>query len=107
MPYNSDIEKRNRAIVAFLILTAVRVEALVSLKLKHMLPVVIILLAPAPLKGNPNVILQLSGASGILSALISVYAISKNFTLCPFVIPFKHANNMPSRVKSDLITFQT
>jgi integrase len=36
MPHQSAIERRDRAIVAFLILTAVRIEALISLKLKHL-----------------------------------------------------------------------
>src|SRR5690606_19332143 len=35
MPAATDIEKRNRAIVALMLLTAVRDGALVSLKLKH------------------------------------------------------------------------
>lgn len=36
MPAATDIEKRNRAIVALILLTGVRDGALVSLKLKHM-----------------------------------------------------------------------
>ena len=35
MPYNTDIEKRDRAIFAFMIITCVRDDALVSLKRKH------------------------------------------------------------------------
>ncbi|WP_411819120.1 site-specific integrase [Hyphococcus formosus] len=35
MPYGSDIEKRNRALFAFLLVTGIRDGALVSLKLKH------------------------------------------------------------------------
>ena len=35
MPYSTDIEKRDRAIFAFMILTCVRDDALVSLKRKH------------------------------------------------------------------------
>jgi integrase/recombinase XerD len=35
MPANTDIEHRDRAIMAFLLLTGVRISALVSLKIKH------------------------------------------------------------------------
>lgn len=35
MPYDTDVEKRDRAIVAFSALTAVRVDALITLKIKH------------------------------------------------------------------------
>lgn len=35
MPENTELEKRNKAILAFLILTGVRVSALISLKIKH------------------------------------------------------------------------
>lgn len=35
MPYSTDIEKRDRAIFAFMIITCVRDDALVSLKRKH------------------------------------------------------------------------
>lgn len=35
MPHGTEIEKRNRALIAFTILTGIRVAAIVSLKLKH------------------------------------------------------------------------
>ncbi len=37
MPTITDIEKRNRALIAFLILTGIRVSAIASLKLKHVM----------------------------------------------------------------------
>ncbi|MCP3660110.1 MAG: site-specific integrase [Bacteroidetes bacterium] len=35
MPFDTDIEKRNRALIAFTLLTGIRVGAIASLKLKH------------------------------------------------------------------------
>lgn len=39
MPDKTDIEKRNRALIAFTLLTGIRVTALASLKIKHVHPV--------------------------------------------------------------------
>ena len=35
MPYNTEVQKRNRALVAFLVLTGARVAAVASIRLKH------------------------------------------------------------------------
>lgn len=39
MPYNTDIERRNRALIAFTILTGARDSAIASIKLKHIDPI--------------------------------------------------------------------
>ncbi|MBY0110244.1 MAG: hypothetical protein K2X90_03985 [Candidatus Babeliaceae bacterium] len=37
MPANTDIQKRNRALIAFMVLSGARVQAIASFKLKHIL----------------------------------------------------------------------